>query len=166
MRSHAPHLRSPGPGQTRRPHASRLAFVMKAIMTTRSYVWAFCFYLALTLQMIFSSRASMPSSHLDPSFFTLFNGVFIRLFCAWIFLLLIRHTANWVERTVLILSAIRFVLMAMGELRRLDYIPLNISPQISHWTFFVATVLLGYRTDQILKQQDKRIETITCSIPS
>jgi hypothetical protein len=79
---------------------------------------------------------------------------------------LTRKTTNWIERVVLILSATVFALDATSVLHRLGYFPTNVPSRISHWTFFIATVLLGYRTDQILKQQDKRIEIMTCSTPS
>jgi hypothetical protein len=134
-------------------------------MKTRWYVWAFCFYLALTLQGILTRGPSRPLPHVDLSFFAFFDLVFAHLFCAWISFSLLRQTANWLERIVLILTAIVFVLDATSNLYRLGYFPLYFSLRISHWIFFIATVLLGYRTDQILKQQDKRIEINTCSTP-
>jgi hypothetical protein len=51
-----------------------------------------------------------------------------------------------------------FALDATRTLHRLGYFWPDISPQISHWICFIATVLLGYRTDQILKKVDNRIE--------
>jgi hypothetical protein len=91
--------------------------------------------------------------------------IFVRLFCIWIVLSLIRATTNWIEKTFLILNAIVFALGVALTLHRLGYLPPNVSPEISNWIFLIATVLLGYRTDQILKNQDKRIETIPCSTP-
>jgi hypothetical protein len=139
---------------------------MKPIMKTRWYVWIFCFYLGLTLQgmLIKSSSAPLPQS--EPRFFAFFELTFVPLLCAWTFLLLIRVTANGIEKAILLLSAIKFALYAASGLHRLSYFPPYVSPRISHWTFFVATVLLGYRTDQVLKNQDKRIETTPCSTPS
>ena|SRR5665213_3721864 len=134
-------------------------------MKTRWYVWAFCFYLASTLKWIFRPHSSMSLSHLNLSFFTFFDLIFVRLYCIWIVLWLTRATGNWVERTFLVLNAIVFSLSIALTLHRLGYFSPYISPQISDWIFFVATVLLGYRTDQILKQQDKRIEIMTCSTP-
>jgi hypothetical protein len=134
-------------------------------MKTRWYVWIFCFYLESTLHWIFRPGSSVPLSHLDPSFFAFFELIFAPLFCVWMFLSFTRQTANWIERTILILSAIVFALDVASALHRLGYFPLYVSPQISHWTFFVATVLLGYRTDQVLKDQDKGIEIIACSTP-
>jgi len=139
---------------------------MKAAMKTRWYVWIFCFYLGSTLHTILRRGSSAPLPHLDPSFFAFFELILAPLFCVWIVFWLTRATTNWIERAILILNAIVFVLGVASALHRLGYFPTYISPRISHWTFFVATVLLGYRTDQVLKNQDERIETITCSTPS
>jgi hypothetical protein len=107
-----------------------------------------------------------PPIHLDTSFFAFFNLIFAPLFCAWMLLWLIRRTSNWIERVVLILSAFVFTLDAISTVFRLGFITFSVSPQIPRWTFLAATILLGYRTDQVLKYQDKRIETISCSTPS
>jgi hypothetical protein len=139
---------------------------MKAAMKARWYVWIFCFYLGSALHTILRRSSSAPLPHLDPSFFTFFQRIFAPLFCVWIVLWLARATTSWIERTFLILNAIVFGLDVASALHRLGYFSHYISPQLSRWTFFFATVLLGYRTDQILKNQDERIETITCSTPS
>jgi len=139
---------------------------MKPAIKTRWYVWIFCFYLESTLHWILKRNSNAPPTHLDPSFFIFVDLIFGPLFCVWILFGFARATTNWVERTVLILSAIVFALDAASALHRLGYIVLYVSPQISRWTLLAATILLGYRTDQVLKYQDKRIETITCSTPS
>lgn len=138
---------------------------MKRIIKTRWYVWIFCFYLASTIHWMLKGDSSVSTSHLDLSFFTFFDLIFMRLYCIWMVLWLTRATTNWVERVFLVLNAIVFALSVALTLHRLGYFSPDISPQISSWIFFVATVLLGYRTDEVVKQQDKRIETITCSTP-
>jgi hypothetical protein len=120
-------------------------------MKTRWYVWIFCFFLGSTLHTILRRGSSTPLPHLDPSFFTFFELIFAPLFCVWIVLWLTRATTNWIERAVLILNAIGFALSVASALHRLGYFQLYVSPRISHWTFFATTVLLGYRTDQVLK---------------
>lgn len=139
---------------------------MQAALKSRWYVWIFFFYAAQTLGWIFRKGSSTPLRPLDPSFFIFVNSIFVPLFCAWVFLSFIRQTENWFERAILILSAISFALDVTFTLHRLGYITPYVYPQISHWVFFVATVFIGYRTDQVLKNQDKRIETIACSTPS
>jgi hypothetical protein len=139
---------------------------MKPVIKTRWYVWIFCFYLESTLHWILKRSSNAPPAHLDPSFFAFFDLIFAPLFCVWILFWFARATTNWVERAVLILSAIVFSLDVASALHRFGYIAFYVLPQISGWTFLAATILLGYRTDQVLKYQDKRIETISCSTPS
>jgi hypothetical protein len=135
-------------------------------ISARWYFWIFCIYLETTLHWIFRRGSSAQLPHLDVSFYILFNLIFVPLFCAWLALSFVGHTRNWVERAILILTATVFVLNIASALHRLDYFPPYLSPRVSNWISFVATILLGYRTDQVLKNQDKRIEAIECSTPS
>jgi hypothetical protein len=118
-----------------------------------------------TLRWILKPGSSSPPTHLDIPFFAFidsFEMVFAPLFCAWILFWIIRGTSNLIERVILILGVFHFALNAVSAVHRLGF-AFYVSPQISRWTFLAATILLGYRTDQVLKYQDKRIETISCS---
>jgi hypothetical protein len=145
-------------------HPLHLSLNMKPVMKARWYVWIFCCLLASTLHTM-SKGHTVVTSRLEPSFFVFYDGIVAPLLCVFIVFPLIRQTPNWIERTVLILMAFGFVLGAVSVLHQLNYIAISTMPQVSHWSFVLATVLLGYRTDQVLKYQDRRIETISCSTP-
>jgi hypothetical protein len=135
---------------------------MKPVFKTRWYFWIFCLYLEQTLQWVFKWRTSVPPSHIDRSFFAFFNLMFVPLFCVWIALSIMRLTQNWMERTIIVLTAITFVLQATATLYRLNYLPIYPSSRVSHWLQFVATLLLGYRTNEVLKNQEETIEALSC----
>ena len=124
---------------------------MNAKITVRMYVWTFCFYLFVTLQWVFSKHLSTPLSHLDFSLFTAMD-LFGQLFAAWIIWSILFNNKGWnrIERLILILTGSSFVLVALVTIHRFGYFP-YIPRQISHWLFFTATILVGYRMDQVLK---------------
>jgi hypothetical protein len=156
------------PKRSRTLYLRSPTFTMKPTTKGRWYVWIFCYCLWSTLHSILKPAHSSPPVHLDIPFSAFFNFielVFGPLLCAWILLWLIRGTSNWIERVILILGASYFALSVISAVHRFGF-AFYVSPQISRWTFLAATVLLGYRTDQVLKYQDKRIETISCSTPS
>ena len=61
-------------------------------------------------------------------------------------------------RAVLILSAMTFACNIIFALHPYEYISFSIPYWLSGWLWFIATVLLGYRTDQLLKEHRKEIE--------
>jgi hypothetical protein len=145
----------------------RNPYLMKPTTKGRWYVWIFCYSLWLTLRRILKPAPTAPPIHVHIPFFAFFDSfelVFAPLLCVWILLWLIRGTSNWIERVILILGASGFAIDAVSAVHRLGF-AFNVSPQVSRWTFLAATILLGYRTDQVLKYQDKRIEAISCSTP-
>jgi hypothetical protein len=149
------------------PQLSGSLFMMKPTTKGRWYVWIFCYCLWSTLHWILKPGSTSPPTHVDTPFFAFFNFFelfFAPLLCAWILLWLTRRTSNWIERVILILGASHFALNVVSAVHRLGF-AFYVSPQISRWTLLAATVLLGYRTDQVLKYQDKRIEMISCSTP-
>jgi glucose uptake protein GlcU len=132
--------------------------------TVRGYVWVFCLYLSSTVEWLSHLNRTIRPPHVDRSFFfTLFPNALGPVVLALIFLLLLRETENWVEKAVLILSAMTFVFSAVFALHQFGYIAMSSPHSLSGLSFFIATALLGYRTDQILKQQDKGIEISACS---
>jgi hypothetical protein len=104
--------------------------------------------------------------HLSLSFYVLMNSIAVPVFAAWILLLLTKETTSRIESAILILIVADFAVMLIRTFSRLGYLPVYVSPRISQWLFFIATVLLGYRMDQVLKDQNKRIEAFTCSTRS
>jgi hypothetical protein len=135
--------------------------------TVRGYVWIFCLYLASTVEWLSHLNRTIRPPHVDRSFFfTLFPNVIGPILLALMFLALLRETENRVEKAVLILSAMTFVFSAVLALHQLGYITTSIPHSLSGLSLLIATALLGHRTDQILKQHDKRIEISACSTPS
>jgi hypothetical protein len=104
--------------------------------------------------------------HLGLTFFNVMNLVVTPAFMVWLCLALTKETSNRLDKAILILVVADYAVILTRTFSRLGYLPFYISPRISPWLFFIATVLLGYRMDQILKDQNKRIETIPCSTPS
>ena len=138
---------------------------MKA-KTVRGYVWIFCAYLAITVEWLsYRGVRHEPEVHLSMlfTFFPLFIG---NVVLAWCFFYFLRKADNWIEKGVCILSAISFALDAAANLHQFGYLPINIWPSLSGLLFLFATVLLGYRTDQILKKNNSEIETNRCPAAS
>lgn len=130
--------------------------------TVRGYVWVFCVYLGSTVEWL-SHRGVRhePNVHLS-MLFTFFPFVIGNVFLTWLFLDLLREADNWIEKGVCILSAIVFALDAAANLHQFGYMPINIWPSLSGLLLLFATVLLGYRSDQILKKNNSEIETTAC----
>lgn len=70
----------------------------------------------------------------------------------------LRAFRNGLIRAVLILSAIAFACNIVSALYQYEYISLNIPLWLSGWAWFIATALLGWRTDQLLKEHSKELE--------
>jgi len=91
--------------------------------------------------------------------FTFFPFVIANVFLTWMFLALMREVDSWIEKGVCILSAVSFGLDAARNLHQFGYLPIDIPHSLSGLAFLFATVLLGYRVDQILKESNREIET-------
>jgi hypothetical protein len=139
---------------------------MKTRIKARWYVWIFFYCLATSLHLLFKGGPIAEPVHLALSFYVVFSSLLIPLFAIGILLQVAKETTNWIDRTFLILVAADMTLRLPTTFYQLGYFAHYVPLQICHWIFFVATVLLGYRMDQVLKDQDKRIETIPCSTPS
>lgn len=127
--------------------------------TLRGYVWAFCMYLALEINRIAHYGKVIPSPHVElPFFFTLFPNVIASGFVVFMLLSALRAFRNGLIRAVLILSAIAFACNIVSALYQYEYISLNIPLWLSGWAWFIATALLGWRTDQLLKEHSKELE--------
>ena len=129
-------------------------------LTLRGYVWAFCMYLALMIDQIARYNTVVRPPHFDHSvFFTLFPNVIGPAFVIFIFLSALSAFRNNLMRAVLIFSAITFACTIVFALHQYEYTSFSIPHWLSGWTWFIATVLLGYRTDQLLKEGNREIET-------
>lgn len=134
--------------------------------TVRGYVWIFCAYLAITVEWLSRREVRHESAVHLSMFFTFFPLVIANVFLTWMFLSIVREVNNWIEKGICILSAISFALHAAANLHQFGYLPINIWPSLSGLSFLFATVLLGYRTDQILKKCNREIETNPCPAAS
>jgi len=129
-------------------------------LTLRGYVWAFCMYLALVIDQIAHYDTVIRPPHFDHSVvFTLVPNVIVPTFVIFIFLSALSAFRNKIMRAVLIFSAITFACSIVFALHQFEYISFSTPHWISGWTWFIATILLGYRTDQLLKVNNREIET-------
>ena len=134
--------------------------------TARFYVWTFCLCLATNVRLLVRPNPAFEPIYLGLSFFVVMNLVVSPAFVIWLFLVLTKETSSRLEKAILILVVADCAMVLVRTFSRLGYLPFYVSPRISQWLFFIATILLGYRMDQVLKDQNKRIETIPCSTPS
>jgi hypothetical protein len=133
---------------------------MKTPIKARWYVWIFILCLVSNLHLLFKNGPIAEPVHLELSFYVIFNMLFVPLFVIWMLIRFTKETTNWVDRAFLILVAADATLGLPTTFYRLGYFAYYVPPGISHWIFFIATILLGYRMDQVLRNQDQRIETI------
>jgi hypothetical protein len=116
-------------------------------------------YLALTVNQIAHHGTVIRPPHLERSFFfTLFPNVIAPAFVIFLFLSALPVFRNGLMRAVLILSAVTFACNIVFALHQYEYISFGIPHWLSGWSWFFATALLGYRTDQLLKEHSKEIE--------
>jgi membrane protein DedA with SNARE-associated domain len=128
--------------------------------TLRGYVWVFSIYLILAVQQIANRGAAIRSPHLERSFFNaLFPGVIAPGLVMIMMLGLLAEFRNTFTRLVLILSAAGFACSAVFSLYTYEYISFKIPHWMSWLSWCLATVLLGYRTNQLLKQHNTEIES-------
>ena len=135
-------------------------------LPARLYDWIFCLCLMTNVRLLLWPNPAFEPIHLVLSFFVLVNSLVVPLAALGILLQLTRETAYRIEKAIQLLVAADFAMVLTHTFSRLGYLPFYVSPRISQWLFFIATILLGYRMDQVLRDQNKRIETIPCSTPS
>ena len=125
--------------------------------TLRGYVWGFCLYFALLINQL-SHHTAIRAPYIDRSFFTFFASVIGPGWCIFLFISVLPKFRNSLMRAVLILSAFGFAFSIVFALYQYEYISFGIPHWFSGCSWFIATVLLGYRTDQLLKEQNQEIE--------
>ena len=128
--------------------------------TLSGYVWVFCMYLGCAVSYI-AHIGTVPMYPLPPErsfFFVLFPQVIAPVGIIYVYLSLLSVFKNDLMRAVLILSLITFACNIVSSLHKNEYISFGIPHFISGWTWFIATVLLGYRTSQLLNESNKEIE--------
>src|ERR1700733_6876246 len=116
--------------------------------TARSYVWMFCLCLATNVRLFLRPNPAFEPIHLGLSFFVVINLLVTPALGIWLCLSLTKQTSNPIEKAILVLVVADSAMMLIRTLSRLGYLPIYISPRISQWLFFIATILLGYRMDQ------------------
>ena len=127
--------------------------------TLRGYVWIFCVYLILAVQQIAHRGAAIRSPHLERSFLTvLFPSIIAPGFVMIMMLGLLPEFRNPLTRLVLFFSAAGFACSAVFSLYQHEYISFRIPHWMSGLSWFLATVLLGYRTNQLLTLHNTEIE--------
>jgi ABC-type Na+ efflux pump permease subunit len=127
--------------------------------TLRGYVWAFCLYLATTVKELSYHPTALSESHVSlPLFLTFFPSVIAPAVVIVFFLAMFREFNNPLIKTVLLFSAVPFALSILSALHHYSYISFTFPRWISTFFWLAATILLGYRTDQLLKQSSQEIE--------
>jgi hypothetical protein len=127
--------------------------------TLRGYVWAFCLYLALAISALAHQGAKIRPPHFERSFFyALFPGVVGPAIVMAMCLGLLTEFKDPIVKAVLIFTAASFAFSAASSLHQYEYISFATPHWLSTCSWLFATVLLGYRTDQLLKAGNKEIE--------
>jgi hypothetical protein len=135
-------------------------------LSPRFYVWTFCLCLATNVRLLVRPNPPFEPTHLGLSFFVVMNQLVTPMFLISLLLTFTKETSNRIEKTILLLVLADYAMVLVRSLFRLGYLPFYVSPRLSQWLIFIATILLGYRMDQVLKDQEKKIEALTCSTPS
>ena len=132
--------------------------------TIRGYVWVFCIYLAVMVHQLARHGTSIRPPHLERSFFyALFPGVIAPTVVMLMCLGLLKEFQNRFDKLVLTFTALNLVLSAVFALHQYEYISFSMPHVLTSCSWLIATVLLGYRVDALLKEHDKEIEMSSCS---
>ena len=124
----------------------------------RGYVWFFCIYLVVAVKEL-DHRVQPVSPRTDLSFFlTLFPQVIAPVLIAVCLLAMLSEFKNSLIKAVLLLTSLTFVSNGLSALHRYGYISFAIPHWVSTFFWLTATVLLGYRTNQLLRQYSQEIE--------
>jgi hypothetical protein len=130
---------------------------MRIFQTLRAYVLAFVAYLASLLIMIraFEKQSTLAEGAAKhPSIIK----VIVAMFCSIFFLSLFKRSRNFLERIVLIVSSLFFILWTLETLSGYGYgwavIPNNLT--VSLTVCAVATAIAGIRTVQVAYENNPR----------
>jgi uncharacterized membrane protein YfcA len=127
--------------------------------TLRGYVWAFCLYLALAISAITRHGAQIRPPHFERSFFyALFPGVIGPAIVMAMCLGLLAEFKDPITKAAITFTAASFAFSAVFSLHQYEYISFATPHWLSTCSWLVATVLLGYRIDQLLKTGNKEVE--------
>lgn len=135
------------------------------VQTLRGQVWLFCMYLACAIDSIARQKNLRPA-HVDRSFPTLFISVVTPLVIVFMCLSLLRHTRSDIERGIVLLTAATFTSSTLSALHQFGYIWLSVPHLLPSSFWLIATLLMGYRTDQLLQRRDREATKPPCSTPS
>jgi hypothetical protein len=127
--------------------------------TLRGYVWVFCMYLATTTSDLMSYSFGARTEHIpSPWLFTFFTTVIAQIFLVILFLSMLREFKNTYTRGVLLFTASAFAVNVISALNRQNYTSFGFPHWVSTFLWLAATVLLGFRMDQILKWHNSEIK--------
>lgn len=132
---------------------------MNIFQTRRAYIITFGVYLASLLIMIRAfANQSIPTGVAvrHPSIIK----VIVALFCSIFFVSLFKRSGNILERIVLIVSSLFFILWALETLAGYGYrwaaIPYNLTVSLA--VCAVATAIVGVRTVQMACERTSRLK--------
>lgn len=130
---------------------------MQMFKTTRAYLVVFCLYILNALIVCYPLRANSQANPFVYSSYFLIANILGGLFCLMLFLSGIRKTSSLVEKFIMILSGLFFVLFITDNIHKLGYawafVPLRHS--ISAVVICAAAILTGIRLLQVLIHQNK-----------
>ena len=126
---------------------------MNTPLKARWYVWIFVCCLVVNVRLFLPASPAVEPYHVDLSFYVISNLLVIPMFMVWLMLQLTKETTNRLEKVFLILVAVDAALL-IRAFSPLGYLHFYVSPRITLWAFFVATAILGYRMDQVLRTED------------
>jgi ABC-type Fe3+-siderophore transport system permease subunit len=116
-------------------------------------------YLACAAVSVAHHGDAISAPHYERSFLALFSAVIGPIIVGGMCLGLLTEFKYPTTKLVLAFTAAHFACSAVFSLYQYEYISLRIPHWLSGLSWFLATVLLGYRTNQILKQHNIEVES-------
>jgi len=123
----------------------------------RGYVWMFCLYLFVATQWLFRHLHPANGFDADRSLLNVIPSLLGPAFCIFICFSMFLGFKDRLDKCVALLSTVGFIVSLLFDLYKFDYIHFAIPRSLSGFMFFLATIVLGYRIDQLLKAHNAEI---------
>jgi hypothetical protein len=133
--------------------------------TLRTYVWLFSLYIFTTVQMFHHSQLEN-TRYPDHSVLNIANLILGSALAIIVFVSLFAELRNVIDKWVVLLSALGCALTLAFNLYRLNYISFYVPYLLSSFTSLIATILFGFRIDQLLKKHNAVIDLATSELQS
>jgi hypothetical protein len=131
--------------------------------TLRTYVWSFCLYLFSTANWIFLRSKGDWSLYKERSFTNITNLI-TQGFVIFLFVCIFAELRNAIDKWIVALSIASFAMTLLFDLHRLNYMPSVIPHWLAGFIFFLATIVFGYRIDQLLKTHNAEIDVTASAL--